>query len=140
MALPQSLTDLAVWLGLEDLTNLHVTCYYCGCYLAWHDKILYDNSNLNVIWREGAFYAVCYSCTKATARLDFMTHYSGVYSVAEIQLQYNCSLLELPVRCLGCLRELNRQEKTDVVIGNPDLFLVRDSIRTLCVVCRVGLQ
>lgn len=140
MALPQSIGDLARWLGYTDLDDFLISCYYCGLFLTTADKILFDNAKLKLMWYEGGYYSVCYSCTRSNARLEFMSKYSGVYSVADIQTQYDCSLLELSVRCLSCLRELNRQEKRDVVLTCPDLFRIGDSIRTLCVVCRVGLQ
>lgn len=137
MALPQSLTALAEWLGATDLSSLLVTCYYCGNFLGWHDKILYENANLYVIWKDGGFYAVCHCCTRGTARLDFMRNFGGVYSVEEVQLQYNSSILDLTLRCVSCLRELSRQEKTDVALSAPDIYLVRDSLRVLCVVCKI---
>lgn len=138
MALPQSIAALAEWLGKTDVNELLITCYYCGSYLTWVDKVLYDSARLQVIWHHGAYFAYCYPCTQAAAKLEFMAHYSGVTNAAEVELQNNCSIRELEVRCLRCLREFNGHEKTDLILTRQDLFKVRDELRAVCVVCRVG--
>lgn len=137
MALPQSLAGVAQYLGKEGVNQLVVKCFYCADFLTWADKVLYDHAKIDVIWVDGGFYAACYSCTKANARVDFMINYEGVANVDEIELQYGRSIEDLQVRCTSCLREFNSIEKRDVRTTDPDLFIVRGNIRTLCVVCKV---
>lgn len=139
MALPQSLSGLALWLGKADTDGLVISCYYCNNILSQIDKILYDNGQLGIIWKDGRYYAACFPCVRTSARLDFMRNYETVCSPGEVQLRSNCSLLDLNIRCLSCLRVLNRSEKRDVLSSQQDIFQVRGDLRTICVICTVGL-
>lgn len=138
MALPQSLEELAQYLGKADIQAIDITCFYCGGFMTWADKILYEHCKLTVIWHLGGFYGCCCCCTLATAKIDFMTNYEGVMTVQEVELQSDTRIEELEFRCVKCLRLLNRQEKRDVYLSDSDIFVVRGNLRTLCVVCKVG--
>lgn len=140
MSLPQTLSELAQFLGKDGLRGLDIQCFYCGCFLTWADRVLFNNAQIPIVWMDCRYYASCHSCVKANARLDFMTNFNGATTVDVLELQYEKSVEELEIRCLCCLRRLTRSEKVDVGISDPDLFVIRESIRTLCVVCRVGLQ
>lgn len=140
MALPQSIAALSQQLGGTGVQDIVIQCFYCGRPLSWAEKVLYDSSNIPVILYRECFYASCHPCVTANARLDFVMNYEGVTSAAEVELRYGKTIENLSVRCVSCLRELTRTEKRDVQQTDPDLFMIRDTIRTLCIVCRVGLR
>ncbi|AHJ81384.1 putative E6 oncogenic protein [Eptesicus serotinus papillomavirus 1] len=139
MALPQSLRALQEYLGLENLSDLLCTCMYCGRYLSYADKVLFDHSGLKIFWQDGAFFGSCYCCVRATARVEFMSFFDRVVTVQQAERREGVPFTQIKVRCLGCLRELNHVEKCDVICSDSDCFIVRGSIRTVCVVCRIGL-
>lgn len=138
MALPQSILELALYMGKRDIQELDITCFYCGNFLTWADKILHAHCKLSIIWHSGGYYGCCHVCTLVTAKIDFMSNYERVMNVAEVELQADTHIEDLDVRCVKCLRLLNRTEKRDVALSDPDIFLIRGTFRTLCVVCRVG--
>lgn len=139
MAQPQSLDALAAWLGHGTIDNVLITCYFCGTYLTFADKVLFDNARLQLLWNDGAYYACCFKCTVTTSRLEFMVHFEGVFTTEEFQLQQECRIEDVTVRCVKCLREFTRGEKRDLTLNNQDIFLVRGGVRSLCVVCQVGV-
>ncbi|AHJ81396.1 putative E6 oncogenic protein [Eptesicus serotinus papillomavirus 3] len=139
MALPQSLRALQEYLGVESLGDLLCTCIYCGKFLTYADKVLYDHSGLHVVWHEGAYFASCLCCLKTNARLEFMTYFERVISVEQAERREGVPLTQIKIRCLKCLRELNHVEKCDIICSNADCFIVRGGIRTVCIVCKIGL-
>lgn len=139
MARPQSLRALAEHLGLNAISQICCSCFYCGTFLTHADKVLFDNANLNLIWSDSTYYASCFSCVKTTARLDFMANFEGVHTAEEIQQMVEGPLTDWDFRCVSCLRRLNHSEKCDVVCSDSDVFVIRGSFRTQCVVCRIGL-
>lgn len=140
MATPQSLAQLAELCGVDGLEKIIVQCFYCGKPMSWADKILFDSSQLPLVSHFGSFYGSCYPCVTANARLDFMINYDGVNTVPEIELQFRKPFMDLGVRCVSCLRLLTRCEKRDVLDTDSDLFVIRGNVRTLCIVCKVGLR
>lgn len=137
-SLPRSLAGLADFLGLESLGDLLCTCYCCGCFLTFPDKLLFDHSELNILWCEGGYYGWCYKCVQTTARLDLMLHFEGVFTIEEVEELTNQTWFQLPVRCLLCLRQLNEFEKTDAQESGSDIFQVRSTYRTVCGLCKLG--
>lgn len=140
MAAPQSfsLKEVAESCGLT-LETFFIPCFYCYKTLTYQEKIIFDYSQLLLVWKDELPYACCPGCIKISARLDFLLGYQR-----SVPHQHFAELCSYPwetvvVRCLACLRKLNEAEKREIERHNLLVYSVKDGIRAHCVLCRIGL-
>lgn len=133
-----SIKEVAENVGLT-LQNLMITCYYCSKWLTHQEKIIFDHSQLLVVWKQDLPYACCPACIRTSSRLDFLLGF--VRAVPHCRFAELCSYPweTAVVRCLVCLRKLNEAEKREIENGNLLIFLVKQSLRAHCCLCRIGL-
>lgn len=134
-----SLSDLADGLGIT-IDEVIVSCYYCGKWLGWQDKVLFQHSNLLLHVKDDFYYAACYGCVRATAKIDFIINYEKFVSIEEAEAFARRAFVNCDVRCWGCLRILNPVEKADVVSERGDVAIVRGNLRAKCTLCKIGLS
>lgn len=140
MAIPRSfsLREIAENAGIP-LPEYIISCYHCNNWLTPQEKILYDHSCLLVVWKDDFPYACCQSCIKICCRTDFLAGFERSVPHSRLAELYGVDWDNLIVRCLTCLRQLNFAEKAEIQRNDEVLFVVKNSIRGKCCLCKIGL-
>lgn len=121
------------------ITDFPISCYYCSQWLTAHEKILYQHSSLLVVWKDDLPFACCQPCIRTGAKVDFLIGFTRTVGVSNLTEVTSAPWESVLVRCLCCLRMLTTTEKEDLLRSNKSLYLVKDSIRVPCALCRLGL-
>lgn len=122
-----------------DITEFPVSCYYCARWLTGHDKILYHHSGLLLVWKDEIPFACCQPCIKTGAKVDFLIGFSRTVHVANLLEVSSQPWSEVLCRCLMCLRILNSAEKADIERHNRAIYVIKETLRAPCALCRLGL-
>lgn len=139
MATPRlfSLKEIAEQCGIP-LPDYYISCYYCNRWLTGQEKVLYDHAKLLVVWQDEYPYACCQSCIRICCRSDFLIGFNRSLRHSQFRDLFGDWESQI-IRCLTCLRLLNAAEKSEIERNNELLFVVKDSIRAPCCLCKIGL-
>lgn len=132
------LRELAQSCGVA-ITDFPVSCYYCSKWLTGHDKILYHHSGLLLVWKDEVPFACCQPCIRTGAKVDFLVGFTRTVHVQNLLEVSSQPWSEVLCRCLMCLRILNQAEKADIQRANRAIYVIKDSLRAPCALCRLGL-
>lgn len=140
MAIPRSfiLREIAEHSGIP-LPDFFISCFHCNNWLTAQEKTLYDHAGLLVVWKEDLPYACCQSCIRNCCRIDFLAGFERSVQYSRLAALYGVDWNTLIVRCLSCLRQLNNAEKGEIQRNDEVLFVVKNSFRAKCCLCKIGL-
>lgn len=130
--------------NIWDLCNLlHTTCDQLpiNCNFCWKpltvlEKVLFDYTNLVLLWKGGRPLGACQFCIKKLATYEFVRFFDRSISCDDVELLFG-SVVEAPIRCHFCLRSLSYSEKVQIATERRAVFKVRGGLRALCYWCRV---
>ncbi|AHJ81402.1 putative E6 oncogenic protein [Rhinolophus ferrumequinum papillomavirus 1] len=139
MARVFSLKVLAESSGVQ-LPEFPIACFYCANWLTQHENILYEHASLLIVWKNDVPFACCQRCIKTCAKIDFLMFYGRAVPYQQFGEISSLEWDEAILRCVSCLRKLNEYEKDDIASRNGTVYLIKDSFRAPCCLCRAGLQ
>lgn len=136
--LPENLVDLCSFLG-TTIQDVVFPCFFCKKNLGYLDKIVFLHADLTIYWSDNIAHGTCYTCIGVCCRIEFISFFERYAPVVEIEQRFGCSIVDLPMRCITCLRPLTRIEKTDIKENSELIFLIGGLARAQCMLCRIGL-
>lgn len=135
--LPGNLSELCQFLG-TTIENVVLPCFFCHKALGYLDKIIFMHSDLTIYWQNNTAHGTCYACIAICCKIEFVTFFERYAPVAEIEQRFGCNFVDLPIRCITCLRPLTRIEKTDIRDNAEHIFIIGGLARAQCMICRIG--
>lgn len=135
---PRSISDLCASLDLT-YTNVLIPCNFCGRTLSSVDCVLFDHAECFLLWKDGFPRAICHYCMKLMARFEYVCFYKRSCSAQGAEQMLKKPLVEFRVRCLVCLRRLQRSEVQDARDKNVTIHVVGYKLRVTCNLCQLGL-
>nr|DAZ92262.1 TPA_asm: E6 [Manis javanica papillomavirus 1] len=119
----------------KGIAEVDIPCNFCGLLLPLSDKVKFDVTHLNLLWKPDGPKGICQSCVKAIGYQEFCTYYEGTFTGAEIQFRYGCTFVDLNIRCQFCMRLLSDAEKSAILTTGSPVHRVRGLWKSRCIQC-----
>lgn len=132
----RSVSRLVERLGIPP-EDLLLPCTFCATFLTEEDRLRFDFSGYNLIWRRGNAHGICTPCARVCAALEQIRFYSSEALHAEEVLEKEQKPLnEVQVRCRVCLKPLTLTEKLGAAERGEQFVRVRGVWRARCRLCK----
>nr|ART66901.1 E6 [Bat papillomavirus] len=136
MERPLTLRDLASSRD-TSVDDLQIQCRFCDRRLGLYEKLVFEQCQLRVIYRLGRAYAACPSCVKIVSRIEFAVGVEACFAAGYIESLQGETLFEVDLRCVSCLKPLDRYERAFCYHTNSLIYVVRGRHRALCYLCHL---
>lgn len=115
--------------------DLQIPCLFCKFHLSLQELAGFHQKTLSLVWRDDQVYALCYKCTRLSAKFEFEKYLRCIVKCEYVDVLAECPLINLSVRCVDCYKLLDIAEKVDLKARDEDLYLVRRYWRGYCREC-----
>lgn len=132
---PSRLHELPEYYNL-DICEIYVTCVFCNNLLTLDDTLNFEKADLNLVWRHGWPYGCCQACCKKAGFCEFMRYYQLSVSGDAIESVTGKTLLQLQIRCFGCLCPLDLATKLEHAWNKYPFHFVQNRWKGCCGDCR----
>lgn len=120
----------------EQLEGVYLQCIFCTAPLDFRDLVHFDQSELNILWRDEQPFGSCLQCCKKAGYLEFCNFYECTIPGYALESYTGNSLLDIEIRCFSCLGLLSLSQKLEHVWGFLPFHKVRNRWKGCCPQCR----
>nr|AYC54505.1 MAG: E6 protein [Human papillomavirus] len=132
---PTSVYSLCKLYGCS-LETLNIRCLFCRCFLSYQDLLSFTVKHLRIVLRDYSFFAACNTCLKLSAAYEQKTYCQCVATADFVKHMCNGNYCDLNVRCLTCMKRLDKIEVLESLEKDEQFYLVRCIWRTNCRLCK----
>nr|WMY82289.1 E6 [Enhydra lutris kenyoni papillomavirus 2] len=118
--------------------GLLLPCTFCFKFLSNIEKLRFDKTPLNLIWKEGCVYGCCQTCIRNCSAVEQAVHFQQHIKTEKFYKLAEAWCGPYP-RCALCYTHLTRDEF--FVSGfSSTIYQVRGVLRGLCGLCRLSVD